>query len=210
MYIDIHTHTPIRSKNNSLSIYNLQLSNQVPLKIEDKDSVGIHPWYIPENPTQAIEELKTLAKESNVVAIGECGIDKLCNTPMELQKEIFKEQIRVSEEFEKPLIIHCVKCYNEIIELKKEINPSQTWIVHGFRGKPEVAEMLSKTGIILSFGDKFNPESIKRVALEKILIESDESSTPIEEIYKNIATTRNMSIEELTKEVEKTYKKIFQ
>ena len=70
--------------------------------------------------------------------------------------------------------------------------------------------MLSKTGIILSFGDKFNPESIKRVALEKILIESDESSTPIEEIYKNIATTRNMSIEELTKEVEKTYKKIFQ
>lgn len=210
MYIDIHTHTPIRSKNNSLSIYNLQLSNQVPLKIEEKYSVGIHPWYIPENPTQAIEELKTLAKESNVVAIGECGMDKLCNTPMELQKEIFKEQIRVSEEFEKPLIIHCVKCYNEIIELKKEINPSQTWIVHGFRGKPEVAEMLSKTGIILSFGDKFNPESIKRVALEKILIESDESSTPIEEIYKNIATTRNMSIEELTKEVEKTYKKIFQ
>ena len=210
MYIDIHTHTPIRSKNNSLSIYNLQLSNQAPLKFEEKYSVGIHPWYIPENPTQAIEELKTLAKESNVVAIGECGMDKLCNTPMELQKEIFKEQIRVSEEFEKPLIIHCVKCYNEIIELKKEINPSQTWIVHGFRGKPEVAEMLSKRGIILSFGDKFNPESIKRVALEKILIESDESSTPIEEIYKNIATTRNMSIEELTKEVEKTYKKIFQ
>ena len=210
MYIDIHTHTPTCSKNNCLSIYNLQLSNQTPLKIGDKFSAGIHPWYIPKNPTRAIEELKTLAKESNMVAIGECGIDKLCNTPMELQKEIFKEQIRISEEIGKPLIIHCVKSYNEIIELTKEINPSQPWIIHGFRGKPEVAEMLIKAEIILSFGERFNPDTIKKIAIEKVLIESDKSSMPIEEIYKNIATTRNMSVKELTKEVEKTYKKIFQ
>ena len=210
MYINIHSHTLEHPKENHLSIYNLQLQSSATPPQTEKFSAGIHPWHIPENPNQAIEVLKALTLKSNMVAIGECGLDKLCQTPFELQKELFKAQIRVSEESKKPLIIHCVKSYNEIVELKKETNPTQTWIIHGFRGKPEVASMLTKAGIVLSIGDKFNPEAIKSMAMENLLIENDESLTPIEEIYQNIATTRNISLSELQKEVEKTYKKIFQ
>ena len=210
MYIDIHTHTPTSSKENHLSIYNLQPLSPDIEQYQGLFSAGIHPWYIPENPKQAIEQLKVLAQEKNIVAIGECGLDKLCQTPFELQKKIFKVQIAISEEYKKPLIIHCVKSYNEIVELKKETKPTQTWIIHGFRGKPEVGTILTKAGIVLSIGERFNPKSIKTIAIENLLIESDECSKPIEEIYQNIATTRNISVMELEKEVEKTYKNIFQ
>lgn len=210
MYINIHSHTLEIPKDNHLSIYNLQLQSSITPPKTERFSAGIHPWYIPKNPKQAIEMLKALTLKSNMVAIGECGLDKLCQTPFELQKELFKAQINISEESKKPLIIHCVKSYNEIVELKKETNPTQTWIIHGFRGKPEVAAMLTKAGIVLSIGEKFNPETIKSIAIENLLIENDESPIPIEEIYQNIATTRNISLSELQKEVEKTYKKIFQ
>ena len=210
MYIDIHTHRLTSSEDNHLSIYNLQPHTIDTGQHKGPLSVGIHPWYIPQNPNQAIKELKTLAQKNNTVAIGECGLDKLYQTPFELQTEIFKAQIAISEELKKPLIIHCVKSYNEIVEIKKETKPTQTWIIHGFRGKPETASMLVKAGIVLSIGEKFNPESIKTIAIENLLIESDESAMPIEDIYKNIATSRNISVTELEKEVEKTYKNIFQ
>ena len=210
MYIDIHTHIIANSEENHLSIYNLQPLTPDIEQYQGLFSAGIHPWYIPDNPSKTTEALKALTQKSNMMAIGECGLDKLCQTPFELQKEIFKVQIAISEERKKPLIIHCVKSYNEIIEIKKETKPTQTWIIHGFRGKPETASMLVKAGIVLSIGEKFNPESIKTIAIENLLIESDESAMPIEDIYKNIATSRNISVTELEKEVEKTYKNIFQ
>ena len=206
MYINIHTHIVPNSNEESLTIYNLQTPSQ---QYKGTFSAGIHPWYIPNSPSEITETLKALTQKSNIVAIGECGLDKLCQTPFELQKEIFKAQIAISEESKKPLIIHCVKSYNEIVEVKKETKPTQTWIIHGFRGKPEIATMLLKAGIILSIGEKFNTETLKSMPIDKILIESDESSTPIEEIYKKIATTLNISECELIKAVEKTYKNIF-
>jgi TatD DNase family protein len=206
MYTNIHTHIVTNSNDENLTIYNRQTPSQ---QYKGRYSAGIHPWYIPDNPSETIEALKTVAQENNMVAIGECGLDKLCQTPFELQKEIFKSQINISEEYKKPLIIHCVKSYNEIVEIKKEVKPKQTWIIHGFRGKPEIATMLIKAGIVLSIGEKFNPETLRSIPIDKILIESDESTTPIDEIYKKIATTLNISECELIKAVEKTYKNIF-
>lgn len=175
-----------------------------------KYSAGIHPWNIPSCYSQAIATLKQMATDSNMVAIGECGLDKLCQTPFELQTKIFEEQIKISEEGKKPLIIHCVKSYNQIVELKKEYKPTQPWIIHGFRGKPQTATMLINAGIVLSIGEKYNAETIKNIPIKKILIESDESTLSIEDIYQNIAQTRSIEVEELKKEVEKTYKSIFQ
>lgn len=209
MYIDIHTHIHKETNNTHLRIYNIQLQNITASENNTISSIGIHPWHIPQNPEKAIAQIKAIAQKENILAIGECGIDKLCETPIELQIKLFKAQTEVSEVVRKPLIIHCVKSYNEIIELKKEIRPSQTWIIHGFRGKPQTATMLTGAGIILSIGEKYNPETIKNIPINKILIESDESTLSIEDIYKNIAQTREIEVAELEKEVEKTYKNIF-
>ena len=206
MYIDIHTHIHKETNSTHLRIYNIELQNITASENNTISSIGIHPWYIPQNPEKAIAQIKAIAQKENILAIGECGIDKLCETPIELQIKLFKAQTEVSEVVRKPLIIHCVKSYNEIIELKKEIRPSQTWIIHGFRGKPQTATMLTGAGIILSIGEKYNPETIKNIPINKILIESDESTLSIEDIYKNIAQTREIEVAELEKEVEKTYK----
>lgn len=209
MYINIHTHNPESPNQDHLSIYNLQITQPLPMGYIGKYSAGIHPWNIPSDHSQAIATLKQMATESNIVAIGECGLDKLCQTPFGLQTKIFEEHIKISEEVKKPLIIHCVKSYNQIVELKKEYKPTQPWIMHGFRGKPQTATMLINTGIILSIGEKYNPDTVKALPIEKILIESDESSLSIEDIYQNIAQTRGISVEELKKEVENTHKSIF-
>lgn len=208
MYINLHTHNQTNKKG-EIAIYNLQLPKDE-LSLYQPCSVGLHPWYVnPENYKDVIKKIKEIAQYKKVVAIGECGLDKICTTPFELQKEVFKEQIAISEEAEKPVIIHCVKSYNEIIALKKEIKPLQSWIIHGFRGKAETAKMLSTAGIIVSIGEKFNPEIIQTISSENIFIESDESKCSIEEIYRNIADTWHITSHELQERVEKLYKKVF-
>ena len=97
----------------------------------------------------------------------------------------------------KPLIIHCVKAFDSIIALHKEYRPQQAWIIHGFRGKPQLAEQLTRAGLSLSLGEHFNEESARIILAEKLFIESDESKVPIEEIYARIAKARGCSVEEL-------------
>ncbi len=206
MYINLHTHN--KQHNEDIAIYNLQLPNEEPNK--HLCSAGLHPWHINhENYKEVIKKIKEIAKNKEVVAIGECGLDKTCTTPFELQKEAFKEQIAISEDVEKPVIIHCVKSYNEIIALKKDIKPLQPWIIHGFRGKAETAKMLSVAGIIISIGEKFNPDIRQTISSDNIFIESDESKLPIDEIYRNIANIWHITSHELQERVEKLYKKVF-
>jgi TatD DNase family protein len=109
----------------------------------------------------------------------------------------------LAEEVKKPLIIHCVKGLDEIIAMHKETVPQQAWIIHGFRGKPQQAEQLVKAGFYLSFGERFNVESLKATPLERLFVESDESNFGIYEIYRRISQTKGYSIEELAMTVRK-------
>lgn len=206
MYIDIHTHIP---NVNKLSIYNLQPMQSGVEEYGGVCSIGIHPWYIPADFDVALCRLKEIVLKSNVVAVGECGLDKVCSTPFDLQTSIFKEQVVVSEEVKKPLIIHCVKSYAELLQIKKEYNPAQQWIVHGFRGNFETAQMLIRAGIIVSIGEKFNTEAVKQLPIEKIFIESDESTLPIEDIYRKVANVCELSEKELIDNIKNRYKYIF-
>ena len=160
--------------------------------------MGIHPWDITADWEQEFTRIKQYADRDNVTAIGECGIDKLKSpSPLTLQQEIFKAHAILAEEVKKPLIIHCVKGFDELIALHKSIIPQQAWIIHGFRGKPQQAEQLMKAGFYLSFGDKFNEESLKATPIERMFIESDESNIGIHEIYRTIAHAKGCSVEEL-------------
>ncbi len=194
MYIDLHTH--IRNKSASTTAI---VSTNTTLPTDGTlCSAGIHPWDIHNGWQKEIEQLRTISHDKRVVAIGECGIDKVKSpASIEVQKEVLKAHATIAEEAQKPLILHCVKGLEEIIALHKEIKPQQAWIVHGFRGKPEQATQLLREGLYLSFGEKFNEESLATTPPDKFFIESDTSSTPIEDIYKSIASKLQISIEEL-------------
>ena len=122
-------------------------------------SVGIHPWHIPATITPVVRNemnvLASLAGHPQVLAIGEAGLDKLADAPMAVQMEVFEYQARLSVELGKPLVIHLVKAMSELLKLKQQIKPANPWIIHGFRGKPALAEECLRHGFYLSFGEKY-------------------------------------------------------
>ncbi|MFA6580309.1 MAG: TatD family hydrolase [Paludibacter sp.] len=198
MLVDIHTHKQTESDNPS--IRNLTFSEAENFFSTDRKglfSVGIHPWFINEYSKETIENLIKWVKDERFFAIGECGLDKNVEIPLDQQILVFKEQIQLSERVCKPLIIHCVGCFNELFDLKKELNPVQTWIIHGFRGKPELAKQALKAGCALSFGEHYNSESVWVTPLDKLFAETDESSITIVEIYNQLATIKLCNIDEL-------------
>ena len=174
-------------------------------------SVGIHPWFLSEKDLeQQTEWVKYIARnDKRVMAIGECGTDRICSTPTSLQISAFKAMIGMSEELKLPLIIHSVKTHSEIISLKKQINPSQKWIIHGFRGKKEILNQLINHGIYISIGDKFNVETIKNIPKNMLLLETDESDKNIDKITEYVAENLYISSEELTKIITENTNSLF-
>lgn len=174
-------------------------------------SVGLHPWYIAHNYLQALDTVATYAIHPSVYAIGECGIDKLTETPLPLQEEIFIKQALIAEKAQKPLIIHSVKTYNEIIHLKKELKPHAPWILHGFRGKTSIAQELIHHQFCLSFGNTLIhiPNVVRYIPLEKIFFETDDATVNIEEVYQNFSKLRGITIETLKAQIDENFKRTF-
>lgn len=166
-------------------------------------SVSLHPWTLTlEKLNQAVDFISQNHSEKYFIAIGECGLDKVCDTPFELQAKAFRHIIELSEKYEKPLIIHCVKAFDELISFKKEFHSKQTWIIHGFRGNPTQAQQLIQQGFCLSFGSKHNIETIKTVPLGAIFAETDDSDSSIEEVYRLISFELNISTNMLSRQIQ--------
>ena len=210
-FFDAHTHT-ISSDKNVFSIVNTY-SNST--NFTNAFSVGIHPWFInKENLDNELLIVEQKLQEKNCFALGECGLDKITKTDFELQKTVFKNQILLSEKHKKPLIIHCVKAFQEIIEIKKMIKPTQIWILHGFNKNLQVAESLLKNGFIVSFGaaiinNKKLQDVVLNISLDNILLETDDSEVTIQEVYQKIASIKNIEVKELQQKIEQNFKRIF-
>ena len=173
-------------------------------------SVGIHPWYLTnEDFSQQTEWLQTMLTDSRVKAIGEGGLDKRCDTPYDLQEKAFRTLICLSEKYQLPLIIHCVKSVAEILRLKKEYKPHLPWIIHGFRGKPQQATELLRHGFYLSFGEKYSEEALRATPIDKIFIETDESQCPIEDLYQRAATLREVPLAVMEESVFENINRVF-
>jgi len=199
MFVDIHTHSVPDA--DSAAIQNLTFTEAGKVFASNQKglfSVGFHPWFANEFSEKSMLQLEKWARDDRLALIGECGLDKNGKVPLQKQIDVFQQQIRLSERIQKPLIIHCVGCFNELFDLKKTIKPQQRWIIHGFRGKPQLAEQALKIGCFLSFGEHFNPESVRLTPIDKLLIETDESSLPVEELYKQIAILKEIETSKLT------------
>lgn len=125
-------------------------------------SAGIHPWWTADEDVSGLfEGVSHWAAHPQVVAVGECGIDKLRGASMEEQLRWFACQAELAERFEKPIVVHCVKAFDLLVRMHRELSPRVLWVVHGFRGKPELAQMLLREGMHLSYGKFYNRESYR-------------------------------------------------
>src|SRR5690554_2517738 len=140
MYYNIHTHS--YSKNSQV----IEIVNQYPNQINTSFpiySVGIHPWYLNENDfNQQLKSIQNNIQNTGFKAVGECGLDKRIDTPLELQKKLCIPQLLLAEKYKKPIILHCVAAFQEIIQLKKELKLTTPMIIHGFSKNAQVAESL--------------------------------------------------------------------
>lgn len=139
-------------------------------------AVGIHPWWTAQTDFDGerhLEALRRLATHPQVVQIGECGIDLLRGAEVAAQRELFVHQVSISEEVGKPMTIHCVRAFDQMLSLKKQLRPSQRWTIHGFRGKPALARQLLAAGFDLSFGPLRNEDSYALTPPERRHDETD-------------------------------------
>jgi TatD DNase family protein len=199
---DVHTHF---LTGNPYAILNANSS------INSFHSRGIHPWFV--NKYIPLEKLESDLQHPKCIALGEIGLDKICGTDFELQRKLFIQQIELSEKYNLPVIIHCVRASNELVELKKEIKPTQHWIWHGFN-KASILQQTLENKIIPSFGEAIlRNESLRNelanLESRQFLLETDTSTFSIETIYKTVTEIRNQSINSLQIEQITNFERIF-
>lgn len=209
MLLDIHTHRLPSSASSAIlscSMWNTPLLAETVFL-----SASIHPWHVSEaDYKDQLEWIRTMATtDTRTIAIGEAGLDKLCQTPFELQLKVFREIIPIAEHYRLPLILHAVKSTNELIALKKEFSPHNAWIIHGFRGKKELAQSLVRQGFYLSFGARYNREALQSIPIDCILIETDEDTQPVHNLYQEAASLLHTTEEELKDRIQTTINYLF-
>lgn len=209
MFFNLHTHTSSFLENV------IEIVNQYPSEFDELAkwfSIGIHPWYIDLDKTD--EYLKIIEEKlqyNNCLALGECGLDKRIEIPLEKQINIFEKQLVLAQQYKKPVILHCVSAYQEVIEIKKRLKIEEPMIIHGFSKNIQVAKSLLDNGFYLSFGKYLlrNPELamvFEQVPNDKFFLETDTIEETIFEVYKKAAQIKNINIEE---QVKSTFFEVF-
>ena len=215
-YIDIHTHKFCKGDV-------ICITNVFPDELKSVSSAsgffscGIHPWYI-KNDADMEARLQHIIKgisHENFLALGEAGLDKLCDTPWKLQQKAFKKQIAISENFQKPMIIHCVKAWDDILHFRKVEKAQNPWIIHGFNSSEQMAGQLIDSGCMLSFGSLILRSDSKAAKVLSVLnpqdffLETDDADVNIEKIYKKASEIKNEDMEELKAQQYKNFEHIF-
>lgn len=211
MYYDIHTHKTLPDVPDVTACYNVIVGRDIlPAPAETHPvSCGIHPWYIRVDAwEEQLATFRELARSEQAVMIGEAGLDKKASASLDWQTVVFEEQICFSEEQKKPLVIHCVQAWNELAALRKKWNPSQPWILHGFRRKGEQAAQLVRLGFHLSFGQYFQEAALRAAWPDRLLVETDESNASIREIYQRLASALQIPLAEFVERIEKTVSRL--
>ena len=185
-YIDFHTHHPSREGETVLQ--------------DGVHTWGAHPWHLAFPPEERLPQ---------AMAIGECGLDRLCNTPYDAQMEAFRRQIRLSEQLQKPLILHCVRAVDDVLRLKREERASQPWIFHAFRGKPAQMRSLLAHGLYVCFGFRYNEESLRECPADRLLLETDDDPRPVSLLYGEAAQVRQIDIQTLQNQMLENFNRLF-
>lgn len=199
MFVDIHTHTS---------------DNQSVIRIVDEFSEkilitkGIHPWDVDSERYEIPRDLRSLGMTA---AIGEVGLDKVHKETFEKQIEVFVEMIRLSESSRKPMIIHCVRAYSEIIEIRKKTKATMPWVIHGFNSSVETMRQLLRYDMYISLGEILYRnenqavEILKDIPIERLFLETDVSGRDIKDVYAKAASLMGCDLDFLCNKIFENY-----
>jgi TatD DNase family protein len=183
-------------------------------------AVGIHPEHADEFDESVSEEIKSLASNNKVRAIGEIGLDYYYeeNPAREIQQNTFRKQMELARELRLPVVIHDRDAHEDTLKILKEY-PEVKGVLHCFSGSVEFARECLKlgyyigiTGVVTFKNAKKIIDVVSEVPLEKLLVETDcpyMAPTPfrgkrnrsdyIQHIIEKIAEIKGVSEEEISK-----------
>lgn len=216
MYIDCHCHRP-DSSSGIVTVISYPVTELKSPGITGRwpASAGIHPWLTVcgMNFVQELELVRQVAASGRIVAIGECGLDRLRGASPSRQQEIFVSQLELAEELCLPVIIHCVRCWSELLHVRKSF-PQQRWMIHGCNARPAVAAALLDAGCYLSFGAAIlhSDSLFKTLAAtpgDRLMLETDDSGEHIKKVYDVAAAVRRVSTGELARTLQENFTVFF-
>ena len=192
-YIDFHAHHP-------------SLAGERVVQ-DGVDTCGRHPWHL----TPLTSHPSPLTCPQGVLAIGESGLDKACDTPYDLQLKVFREEVERSEQFRLPLFLHCVRAIDDVLRIRRELHARQPWIWHGYRGNAQQLEQLLKLGAFyFSFGIRYNRQALLACPPDRLLLETDDNAQrPIADHYAQVARLRNTPLDELVRQMHTNFQTLF-
>lgn len=211
-WINIHTHKP----GAGINIVDPCLGEvQLPTEGIVYYSQGIHPMYIDGHVDARLAQIEQAAEEKQIVAIGEAGLDRNSATAMSVQMQVFEKQAEMAARYDLPLIIHGVRTIPELITVYKKCPSHQKWIIHGFNNRFEILQDLLRHGFYISAGrHSMNEEShiwqlLPIIPDDRLFIETDNSDYPIQDIYRQVAQRRGMTMEALQGVVKSNFERLF-
>lgn len=210
-YYDCHTHQA-NAEADSVSVRNVRLgAESVPE--HGLCSVGIHPW---DAATADIGVLDRAVGHDGVIAIGETGLDRVCGVLWQAQERMFTQHIQRSEQHGLPLIIHCVRAFDDVLRMRALYRATMPWIFHGFNKSGDVIDRLVDAGMYVSFGGALLRDgspaasSIRRVPMHRILLETDvDADLRIADVYAAAASLLNVSIQDLCTTQHENFRTVF-
>lgn len=209
-YVNIHTHH--LGTETDISIYNNRFLFE-DITTDRLFSIGIHPYDSHLFTEHSLTEFEVFLNHKHCYAIGECGLDKLIGIDLKQQQFVLKQQLALALTYNKPVIIHCVKAFDELIDVCKPYENKLKLIIHGFNKSEELALQLISRGYYVSLHpslfkkDNFN---FMKLPIEQLFFETDDNAhITISEIYNLASTKLNISKHELKEKIYSNFKLLF-
>ena len=212
--IDNHAHEPSVFTDTFYRIQSFHIGEEIPRNTAH--TLGIHPLFLKQDTYKKdLHTLKEQAQQKEVIGIGECGIDKRKSESLDLQLEAFLHQVEIACSIQKPLIIHCVRAYQEIINIlggtfEHSLPPI---IFHGFAKNYQLAKQLIDQGYYLSLGPQIlndkHQEMVKNIPIDFIFLETDSNIEEIEKLYFYLCAVRKMNMLELKRAILKNFNTVY-
>lgn len=196
----------------------LELVNQYPQEFDPTISfysIGIHPWYIEKEKLETdLQIIESKLQEPNCLALGECGLDKRIEIPLELQQMVFESQLLLAQKQNKPVVIHCVAAFQEVIATKKRLKITIPMLIHGFSKNKQVAKELIDNGFYISFGKYLlrNPELetvFQSIPNDRFFLETDTVEEGIEAVYALASQYKKWTMDELKQQINSNFATVF-